>query len=59
MEVTRFTDKTIICVDCGKPFIFTAGEQMFFWSKGLAEPKRCQLCRRRRRETIVSEGLHG
>lgn len=46
-------DKTLVCIepDCGRDFIFTAGEQMFYVEKGLAhEPKRCKSCRQRRRE---------
>ena len=40
-------DKTIVCVDCGKEFVFTAGEQEFYKAKGFEnEPKRCPDCRR-------------
>ncbi|MFC1894047.1 zinc-ribbon domain containing protein, partial [Chloroflexota bacterium] len=35
-----FTEKKLTCADCGQEFIFTEGEQRYFWSKGLAEPKR-------------------
>ncbi|OAV40324.1 zinc-binding domain protein [Clostridium saccharobutylicum DSM 13864] len=28
-------DKTIVCKDCGKEFIFTVGEQEFYKEKGL------------------------
>ena len=39
-------DKTLACVDCGSPFIFSVGEQQFYQMKGLVnEPKRCQSCR--------------
>ncbi len=48
-------DKILSCVDCGADFIFSAGEQLFFSSKGLATPKRCPECRKRRRDTIVPE----
>lgn len=38
-------DKTLMCKDCGKKFIFTAGEQKFFIDKGLQNiPKRCKPC---------------
>lgn len=41
-----FEDKTLICKDCGKEFVFTAGEQEFFASKGFEnEPLRCKECR--------------
>ncbi|HEX2517355.1 MAG TPA: zinc-ribbon domain containing protein, partial [Chloroflexota bacterium] len=36
-----YQDRTIICSDCGKPFVFTAGEQQFFAEKGFGTgPKR-------------------
>ncbi len=45
-----FEDKTLTCVACGAPFVFTAGEQEFFASKGYTnEPKRCPNCRAQRR----------
>ena len=43
-------DRTLICVECGGEFIFTAGEQEFFNSRGFSnEPKRCRSCRAVRR----------
>ena len=45
-----YQDRTIICSDCGKPFVFTAGEQQFFAEKGFGTgPKRCPQCRAARR----------
>ncbi len=43
-------DKTIACCDCGREFDFSAGEQKFYHEKGLREPRRCQQCRRAKRE---------
>ncbi len=41
-----YEDKTLICKDCGKEFIFTAGEQEFYAEKGFTnEPQRCKNCR--------------
>ena len=41
-----YGDKTIRCRDCGMDFVFSAGEQEFYASKGLVnEPQRCQSCR--------------
>ena len=48
-------DETLICVDCGKAFDFTAGEQEYFASKGLSTPKRCKPCRQLRRKTLVKD----
>ena len=39
-------DVTLTCRECGSEFIFTAGEQQFYQSKGLVnQPTRCQPCR--------------
>ena len=38
-----YEDKTLICKECGKEFVFTAGEQEFYASKGFknaAKPER-------------------
>ena len=46
----EFEDKKLVCQDCGKEFIFTAGEQAFYKEKGLDnEPKRCKECRDKRK----------
>ena len=47
-----FKDILLHCVDCDKDFVFEAGEQFFFWSKDLPQPKRCPDCRRIRRATL-------
>ena len=47
-----FDDKTLVCKDCGKEFIFSASEQEFFAEKGFEnEPGRCPACRANRRAT--------
>lgn len=41
-----FEDRTLTCRDCGEAFVFSAGEQSFFASKGLVnDPQRCTTCR--------------
>jgi CxxC-x17-CxxC domain-containing protein len=41
-----FQDKTLVCVDCGKEFVWTKSEQEFYSSKGFDNPpKRCPDCR--------------
>jgi len=43
-------DKTLVCRDCNKEFVFTSEEQDFYQSHGLLnEPKRCPECRASRR----------
>lgn len=49
-------DKTIICKDCGKEFVFTEGEQAFYKEKGFEnEPLRCPECRRARKQRRSSD----
>lgn len=51
------TDRTLLCGDCGKEFVFTAAEQEFFRDRGFDhEPKRCVECRRQRRRKFRSRG---
>lgn len=39
-------DKTIVCKDCGKEFVFSVREQEFYKEKGFTnEPVRCKDCR--------------
>ena len=52
---TKLQDKLLRCLECGGDFVFTAGEQRYFLSKGLSTPKRCPECRKRRRETLVPD----
>ncbi len=51
-----YTDKILICKDCGQEFVFTAGEQEFYAEKGFRnDPTRCKDCRARRK-TQRNEG---
>lgn len=41
-----YTDKTLVCKECGQEFTFTASEQEFYAEKGFTnEPQRCKACR--------------
>jgi CxxC-x17-CxxC domain-containing protein len=52
-----YADKTIICRDCGEPFVFTAGEQEFYAQKGFTnEPTRCATCRQARKQAAGQGG---
>ncbi|HTX56198.1 MAG TPA: zinc-ribbon domain containing protein [Candidatus Acidoferrales bacterium] len=45
-----YRDETLSCIDCGRPFAFTVGEQEFFAMKGFAnKPNRCPDCRAARK----------
>lgn len=51
-----YEDRTLVCKDCGKEFIFTAGEQEFYREKGFVnEPKRCKVCRDQRKSNERAE----
>ena len=51
----EFQDKTLTCVDCGAPFVWTAGEQLFFADKNFKnEPKRCKACKAKRQGAASS-----
>ena len=51
-----YEDEKLVCEDCGKEFIFTAGEQEFYAEKGLVnKPKRCPECRSARRKNNRKE----
>jgi len=51
-----FRDSTRSCCDCGRSYVFTAGEAAYYNSKGLIPPKRCPSCRELRRRTINRPG---
>ena len=41
-----YEDKTLVCKECGQEFVFTAGEQEFYASRGFEnEPQRCNATR--------------
>ena len=47
-----FEDKTLVCKDCGKEFVWTAGEQEFYASRGFEnQPQRCKPCRDARKNS--------
>ena len=51
-----YEDKTLICKECGAEFVFTAGEQEFYASKGFEnEPKSCKACRSARKNAQKPE----
>lgn len=53
----EFIDRILICADCGRDFVFTAGEQLFFFDKQFRnDPKRCKPCKGRRTGIGVHAG---
>ena len=54
-QSTDLQDRSINCVDCSEPFIWTAGEQVFFHDKGLQnEPKRCKPCKQAKKDRLAA-----
>jgi CxxC-x17-CxxC domain-containing protein len=44
------SDITLVCRDCNNQFVFTAGEQQYYATHGLAhQPSRCPNCRTQRK----------
>lgn len=53
----EFTDRILVCADCGRDFVFTAGEQLFFFDKQFRnDPKRCKPCKSRRSAGLSHTG---
>ena len=53
----EFLDRLLTCADCGGEFIFTAGEQLFFFDKQFKnDPKRCKPCKSKRSGTGLKAG---
>ena len=48
-------DTTILCIDCSKSFVWSAGEQAFFRDKQLENPpKRCKECKKAKNERLAA-----
>lgn len=45
----ELVDRWLICVECEREFVFEIGEQKYFQLNALQIPKRCPLCRIKRR----------
>lgn len=51
----KMEDKVIICIQCGKSFVFTASEQEHFMGRRFDKPKRCHTCRKNKYKVIDSQ----
>jgi len=56
-------DKTIVCKDCQKPFVFTEAMQVKLQElvaekkiETYNEPKRCRPCREAKKQSFKSQG---
>ena len=55
MQTSNSQDQTLTCVDCGKQFVWTAGEQDFYKAKGFDNPpSRCPEDRAKRKAERMS-----
>ena len=52
-SMEELEDKILVCLQCGKDFTFTTGEQEHYGDKGWSEPRHCPKCRSARRETDI------
>jgi len=50
LEQPNFVDMNIVCQRCNDVFEWTAGEQLFYDERGLAQPKYCKPCRKARKQ---------
>jgi CxxC-x17-CxxC domain-containing protein len=58
--VSSYEDRVLTCKDCGTQFVFTAGEQEFYASRGLMHaPGRCASCRATRKARLGESGSIG
>ena len=49
----NFTDRDLLCVECGETFVWSAGSQQFFFDKGLTnDPKRCERCKQAKNQRM-------
>jgi ubiquinone/menaquinone biosynthesis C-methylase UbiE len=51
-------DRTIQCIDCGRTFVWSYGEQRYYKEHGLTAPKRCPTCRAHKRQA-QEPGMRG
>ncbi|HTH51915.1 MAG TPA: zinc-ribbon domain containing protein [Pyrinomonadaceae bacterium] len=52
-QAATFEDRPIQCIDCRETFVWSSGEQSFFYSKGLSNPpKRCKPCKKEKNKRL-------
>ena len=52
-----YVDEMLSCVDCGRQFVFSSGEQRFYEQKGFQnKPNRCPDCRSARKAMRSQNG---
>lgn len=48
-----------VCRDCGNTFVLTAGDQRYFSERKLHQPRRCESCRDKKRESNKEKAYIG
>lgn len=44
-QQVAYSDRYLVCKDCGQKFLFSAKEQRYYSKVSWGDPKRCQCCR--------------
>lgn len=52
-------DQILLCRDCGKQFVFTSNDQIFYARKGFHPPKRCRQCRKQKKARLAAQSMGG
>jgi hypothetical protein len=50
---------TIVCRDCGEPFIHGTRDQAYYAENGWSDPGRCKPCRHARKATVQAPRYRG
>lgn len=56
MNESTGQDKLVNCVDCGAQFTFSARDQAFYQERGYQAPRRCKMCRDKRKSGALPTG---
>lgn len=52
-------DQQMTCRECGRSFVWTAGEQRYYREKGFEPPVRCEECRKAKHAVFSPRSGHG
>lgn len=46
----EYADQILKCIECRAEFLLTSGQQRWFADRNMMNPKRCEWCRKKKRE---------
>ena len=52
-EQTDVEDRTLRCSNCGKPFVWSVADQVFYKTQNYDQPKRCKECRQAKKALLA------